>query len=59
MIPSGLLAKLFGFVSPNSLEGISLVHFAWRNPSQRVWAKKPKGSDKYNDLKGIVNNVLA
>ena len=50
------IAQTLWFCFPNFLVRISLARFAWRNPSQKVWAMKPKSS--VNDLKGIVSKDL-
>ena len=52
----GIVARTLRVCFPNSLVRISLTHFSWKNPSQKVWATNPKSS--VNKPKGIVNKDL-
>ena len=49
-----ILAQTLRFCYPELFVRISLVNFAWRNPSQRVWVTNPG-----NDPEGIVNEDLS
>ena len=49
-----IVARTLQFCFRKSLVRISLVHFAWRNPSKRVL-----GSKTGNDPRGFVNKDLS